>query len=72
MRGDAIRLGNNFVYDFTQNEIPENIFSREELCYDELILEREIESSDDESEFNETHFIWGNFLWFIIYILNHS
>ena len=28
----------------------ENIFSRKEIHYDEFILERQIESSDDESE----------------------
>ena len=38
VRGDAIRLGAAYVFDVTQNEILEKIFSREELNYDELIL----------------------------------
>ena len=51
--GDEIRLVNVYVCDVTQNETPETIFSRKELNYNELVLETEIESSDDESECNE-------------------
>ena len=51
--GDEIRLVNVYVCDVTQNETPETIFSRKELNYNELVLEIEIESSDDESECNE-------------------
>ena len=42
----------------------ETIFSKEQFYYDELILEREVESSDDESECNENYFpIWHNCLF---------
>ena len=49
-------LGTVYVYDVTQDEILENIFSREELHDDKLILEGEVESSDDKSECNENNF----------------
>ena len=52
-RGDLIRLVNVYFCDVTHHEILETIFSREELHRDELILEGEVESSDDESECNE-------------------
>ena len=51
-RGDTSMLGAAYVCDVTHDEILETIFSREELHYDELILEGEVESSDDESKFN--------------------
>ena len=38
LRSDAIRLCAAYVFDDTQNEILEAIFSREESHYDELIL----------------------------------
>ena len=47
MRGDAIRLGTIYICSVTQNEILGTILSIEELHYDEFILERGIESSDD-------------------------
>ena len=47
LRGDTMRLGYVYVFDVTHNEILETIFSREELNNDELILEGEVESSDD-------------------------
>ena len=53
LRGDEISLGTVYVFDVTYDEILDTIFSREELNYDELILEGEFESSNDESEFNE-------------------
>ena len=53
MRGDAIRLGAVNICDIIHDEILENIFSRESLHYDELILEGEVESGYDESEFNK-------------------
>ena len=54
LRGDATMFGTIYVCDVTNNEILETIFSREELHYDELILEGEVESSDDESDGTET------------------
>ena len=53
LRYDAIRYGAVYVCDGTHDEILETIFSREESRYNELILEGEVESSDDDSEFNE-------------------
>ena len=38
-RGDAIRLATVYVCDVKNDGILENIFSREELHYDELIVE---------------------------------
>ena len=55
-RVDAIRLGHFYIFNVTHNEILETIFSRQSLHYDELILEGEVESSDDESECNESYF----------------
>ena len=42
-----------YVCDDAHDEIPEKCFSRKELNYNELILEGEVESSDDESEYKE-------------------
>ena len=42
-----------YVCDDAHDEILEIIFTREELNYGKLILEGEIEISDDESECNE-------------------
>ena len=42
IRVDAFMLGDVYFCDDTQNEILENIFSREELNYNELILEGEV------------------------------
>ena len=39
LRSDLIRLGNVYVCDKSHNEILETILSREELNYDEFILE---------------------------------
>ena len=39
LRGDEISLGTVYVFDVTYDEILDTIFSREELNYDELILE---------------------------------
>ena len=55
-RGDAIRLFAVRACDDTHDEILETIFSRQELHYDELILEREVKSNDEDSEFNEKQF----------------
>ena len=56
MRGDEISLGYVYVYYYIQNEILETIFSREELHYDEWVLEGEVENSDDDNECNENNF----------------
>ena len=55
-RGDTIRLDDVYVFDDTHNEIIETISSWEELHYDELIPEGEVESSDDESECSKNNF----------------
>ena len=39
LRGDVIKLGDVYACDDTHDGIMETIFSREELNYDELILE---------------------------------
>ena len=41
-----------YVFDYSHDEILETIFSREDLNYEEFILEGEFEISDDESECN--------------------
>ena len=51
----TIRLGVVYVCDDIHNEIMDTIFSREELYYDEFLLEGEVEISDDESECNENN-----------------
>ena len=72
LRYDAIRYGAVYVCDGTHDEILETIFSREELRNDELILEVEVEISDDESVCNKNNiFICHNYLCLIINILNH-
>ena len=53
LRVDEIGLGAVYVCDITHDAILDTIFSREESRYNELILEGEVESSDDDSEFNE-------------------
>ena len=69
MRGGSIRLCDFYVCDDTHDEILDNMFSREELYYDELIFEGEVKSSNDESECNENIFsVWHNCLWLIIKI----
>ena len=54
LRGDEIMLGAVYVCYVTHDEILETIFSKEGLNYDELVLEGESVSSDDESKYNET------------------
>ena len=51
-RVDAIRSGAVYVCDVIQDEILETLFSRQELNYRGIILEGEVESSDDESGYN--------------------
>ena len=53
LRGVVTRVGPVYVCDGAHDEIPEKCFSRKELNYNELILEGEVESSDDESEYKE-------------------
>ena len=50
-RGDAIRLGDIYDFDDAHNAILEKNSNRE-LNNNELILEREVESSDNDSEYN--------------------
>ena len=47
MSGDTIRLGDVYIYYVTHDEIRETIFLREELNDKKLILEGEVESTDD-------------------------
>ena len=53
LKSNAVWLGAVYVNDITQYTILETIFLREELNDDALILEEEVESSDDESEYNQ-------------------
>ena len=53
LRCDAIMLGDVYICDVAHNEILKTLFSREELNYDELILEEEVGSSYNKSEYNE-------------------
>ena len=53
LSGDVIRLCVVSVCVNTNDEMLETIFSRQELHYDEFILEGEVESSDDKNECNE-------------------
>ena len=54
--GDTIRLGDVYIYYVTHDEILETIFLREYLNDKKLILEGEVESTDNESECNEINF----------------
>ena len=53
LRGDTIRVGTVYVCDDVHDAILKTIFSREELYYDGLILEGEVEMSDYENDCNE-------------------
>ena len=66
LRSDTIRFGAVYLCDITHDEILENIFKREELNYNELILEGEVECSDDESECYETLFLLRYICLFLI------
>ena len=46
-------LGSVYILDNPHGKILETVSSREELNQDEFILDVQVESSDDESEFNE-------------------
>ena len=50
---DTIRLGATYVCDNAYYEIQETNFSREELHYNEMILEGEVESGYNKSECNK-------------------
>ena len=56
LSGDTIRLGDVYIYYVTHDEIRETIFLREQLNDKKLILEGEVKSTDDQSEYNEINF----------------
>ena len=56
MRGNVIRLCAVYVCDDTHDQILNTIFSREELNYDDFMLEGEVQISGDESECDKNKF----------------